>query len=45
VVAVHEDWGADGAGNGLGTLYAYTKAKAKAALAVGRCVLMNPVDP
>ena len=30
IVAVHEDWGADGAGNGLGTLYAYTKAKAKA---------------
>lgn len=30
VVAVHEDWGADGAGNGLGTLYAYTKARAKA---------------
>ena len=32
IVAVHEDWAADGAGNGLGTLYAYTKAKAKAAL-------------
>ena len=30
IVAVHEDWGADGAGNGLGTLYAYTKARAKA---------------
>ena len=30
VVAVHEDWAADGAGNGLGTLYAYAKAKAKA---------------
>ena len=27
---MHEDWGADGAGNGLGTLYAYTKARAKA---------------
>eukprot|EP00740_Mantoniella_antarctica_P006989 CAMPEP_0181355250 /NCGR_PEP_ID=MMETSP1106-20121128/3796_1 /TAXON_ID=81844 /ORGANISM="Mantoniella antarctica, Strain SL-175" /LENGTH=539 /DNA_ID=CAMNT_0023467971 /DNA_START=47 /DNA_END=1666 /DNA_ORIENTATION=- len=33
VVAVHEDWAADGAGNGLGTLYAYTKARAKAAAA------------
>ena len=32
IVAVHEDWAADGAGNGLGALYAYTKAKAKAAL-------------
>jgi hypothetical protein len=30
IVAVHEDWAADGAGNGLGTLYAYTKARAKA---------------
>ena len=30
ILAVHEDWAADGAGNGLGTLYAYTKAKAKA---------------
>ena len=30
ILAVHEDWGADGAGNGLGTLYAYTKASAKA---------------
>jgi hypothetical protein len=30
VVAVHEDW-TGGAGNGLGTLYAYQKAKAKAA--------------
>ena len=30
IVAVHEDWGADGAGNGLGTLYAYAKARAKA---------------
>ena len=29
VVAVHEDW-AGGAGNGLGTLYAYQKAVAKA---------------
>ena len=27
---MHEDWGPDGAGNGLGTLYAYTKAAAKA---------------
>jgi len=26
VLAVSEDWGAGGAGNGLGTLYAYTKA-------------------
>ena len=25
VLAVHEDWGDGGAGNGLGTLYAYTK--------------------
>jgi len=31
IIAVHEDWAPDGAGNGLGTLYAYTKAKAKAA--------------
>jgi len=30
ILAVHEDWGPDGAGNGLGTLYAYTKARAKA---------------
>uniref|UniRef100_A0A7S4GK83 Uncharacterized protein n=1 Tax=Eutreptiella gymnastica TaxID=73025 RepID=A0A7S4GK83_9EUGL len=30
ILAVHEDWGKDGAGNGLGTLYAYTKARAKA---------------
>lgn len=30
ILAVHEDWGADGAGNGLGTLYAYSKASAKA---------------
>ena len=30
IVAVHEDWAADGAGNGLGTLYAYVKARAKA---------------
>ena len=30
ILAVHEDWGKDGAGNGLGTLYAYTKAVAKA---------------
>ena len=29
VIAVHEDW-AGGAGNGLGTLYAYQKAVAKA---------------
>ena len=33
IVAVHEDWGADGAGNGLGTLYAYAKARAKASAA------------
>ena len=33
VVAVHEDWGPDGAGNGLGTLYAYTKARTKASAA------------
>lgn len=32
VVAVHEDW-PGGAGNGLGTLYAYSKAVAKAAAA------------
>ena len=30
ILAVHEDWLGDGAGNGLGTLYAYTKARAKA---------------
>mmetsp|Transcript_129816 Transcript_129816/g.277081 ORF Transcript_129816/g.277081 Transcript_129816/m.277081 type:complete len:524 (+) Transcript_129816:93-1664(+) len=30
VVAVHEDWAKDGAGNGLGTLYAYIKARDKA---------------
>jgi hypothetical protein len=30
VLAVSEDWGAGGAGNGLGTLYAYTKACAVA---------------
>mmetsp|Transcript_28372 Transcript_28372/g.47615 ORF Transcript_28372/g.47615 Transcript_28372/m.47615 type:complete len:541 (-) Transcript_28372:459-2081(-) len=30
IFAVHEDWAPDGAGNGLGTLYAYTKARAKA---------------
>ena len=30
ILAVHEDWSRDGAGNGLGTLYAYTKAAAKA---------------
>ena len=30
IVCVHEDWAADGAGNGLGTLYAYVKARAKA---------------
>eukprot|EP00976_Prorocentrum_cordatum_P006524 131127-Prorocentrum_minimum.AAC.5 len=30
ILAVHEDWAPDGAGNGLGTLYAYTKARAKA---------------
>jgi len=30
IVCVHEDWAADGAGNGLGTLYAYTKARVKA---------------
>jgi hypothetical protein len=35
VLAVHEDWAADGAGNGLGTLYAYTKAKAKAKAELG----------
>ena len=27
---MHEDWLGDGAGNGLGTLYAYTKARKKA---------------
>ena len=31
ILAVHEDWAADGAGNGLGTLYAYMKARDKAA--------------
>eukprot|EP00282_Hemiselmis_andersenii_P035421 CAMPEP_0169442256 /NCGR_PEP_ID=MMETSP1042-20121227/8730_1 /TAXON_ID=464988 /ORGANISM="Hemiselmis andersenii, Strain CCMP1180" /LENGTH=522 /DNA_ID=CAMNT_0009553415 /DNA_START=109 /DNA_END=1677 /DNA_ORIENTATION=- len=30
ILAVHEDWGSGGAGNGLGTLYAYTKARNKA---------------
>ena len=30
VLAVSEDWGTGGAGNGLGTLYAYTKACALA---------------
>ena len=30
ILAVHEDWNGDGAGNGLGTLYAYVKARAKA---------------
>jgi hypothetical protein len=35
VLAVHEDWAPDGAGNGLGTLYAYTKAKAKAKAELG----------
>jgi len=30
VLAVFEDWGGDGAGNGLGTLYAYQKAVVKA---------------
>lgn len=30
ILAVHEDWDAGGAGNGLGTLYAYTKARKKA---------------
>jgi hypothetical protein len=30
ILAVHEDWLGDGAGNGLGTLYAYTKARDKA---------------
>lgn len=30
VLAVSEDWGAGGAGNGLGTLYAYKKAAALA---------------
>ena len=35
IVAVHEDWAADGAGNGLGTLYAYAKARAKAKAASG----------
>ncbi len=29
-MAVHEDWASDGAGNGLGTLYAYSKASEKA---------------
>jgi len=33
VLAVHEDWTPDGAGNGLGTLYAYVKARTKAAAA------------
>ena len=31
VLAVHEDWNGGGAGNGLGTLYAFQKACAKAA--------------
>lgn len=31
VLAVSEDWGGSGAGNGLGTLYAWTKACAYAA--------------
>mmetsp|Transcript_93662 Transcript_93662/g.166657 ORF Transcript_93662/g.166657 Transcript_93662/m.166657 type:complete len:574 (-) Transcript_93662:238-1959(-) len=30
ICAVHEDWNSSGAGNGLGTLYAFEKAKAKA---------------
>jgi hypothetical protein len=30
ICAVHEDWGGGGAGNGLGTLYAFQKAQAKA---------------
>eukprot|EP00667_Euglena_gracilis_P007782 EG_transcript_7866 len=30
ILAVHEDWAPGGAGNGLGTLYAYVKARAKA---------------
>ena len=30
VLAVSEDWGAGGAGNGLGTLYAFQKASAVA---------------
>jgi hypothetical protein len=30
VLAVSEDWGGSGAGNGLGTLYAYQKAAALA---------------
>ena len=30
VFAVSEDWGAGGAGNGLGTLYAYKKAESLA---------------
>ncbi|EKX34779.1 hypothetical protein GUITHDRAFT_119090 [Guillardia theta CCMP2712] len=29
-VAVHEDWASSGAGNGLGSLYAYSKARDKA---------------
>ena len=35
ILAVHEDWLGDGAGNGLGTLYAYTKARAKAQSSFG----------
>lgn len=31
ILVVHEDWAPDGAGNGLGTLYAYSKARIKAA--------------
>ena len=30
ICAVYEDWAAGGAGNGLGTLYAFQKAQAKA---------------
>ena len=30
IIVVHEDWSSGGAGNGLGTLYAYTKARIKA---------------
>lgn len=32
IVVVHEDWSTDGAGNGLGTLYAYIKARIKASV-------------
>jgi hypothetical protein len=30
ILSVHEDWDPSGAGNGLGTLYAYVKARKKA---------------